>query len=158
MKKFFWIIVLLVSVNSFCQNEKHKGYYSICKNPIKITKVSGTYEVIVNLNKEIKVPFVFDTGASECVMPVYIAMTLYRNGSLKKADFLQDKVYSLADGSSVRCKRIIIRKLIIGKYVLTNVEFAVSNNIDAPLLLGQNAMRKLGDFTIDYKKSIICVN
>lgn len=158
MRKIILLFVVLFSVGSFAQNSKLKGYNSVCKNPIYLKALGGTFEVGVNIGSVIKLPFILDTGASECVIPAYVAMTLYKNGLITKADFLDDKIYSLADGSEVRCRRIVIRKLVIGKYLLKNVEFAVSPNADAPLLLGQNALKKLGNVSINYSNNTICVN
>ena len=40
---------------------------------------------------------------------------------------------------------------------LYNVSASISNSLEAPMLLGQNALSKLGKISIDYNYGILCV-
>jgi aspartyl protease family protein len=128
-------------------------------NIIKIEKnANGLIEVPVILNDVIKIKFIFDSGASEVSLSPDVALTLMRTGSIQNNDWLPSQTYTFADGSTAKSKRFIIRKLIIGNQILLNIEASIASSIDAPMLLGQNVMKKLGSITIDYKKNLLIIN
>lgn len=62
MRKVVLLFVVLFSVGSFAQNSKLKGYNSVCKNPIYLKALGGTFEVGVNIGSVIKLPFILDAG------------------------------------------------------------------------------------------------
>lgn len=128
-------------------------------NIIRIEKnVNGLIEVPVILNDVLKIKFIFDSGASEVSLSPDVALTLMRTGSILDNDWLPSQTYRFADGSTAKSKRFIIRKLIIGNQILSNIEASIANSIDAPMLLGQNVMKKLGSITIDYKNNLLIIN
>jgi len=127
-------------------------------NTIKLIKTeSGLLEVPVLLNDVLKINFIFDSGASEVSLSPDVALTLIRTGTVTDNDFLPDQTYMFADGSSAKSKRFLIKKLIIGNQTLTNIEASISKSIEAPMLIGQNAMNKLGTITIDYDNLILII-
>jgi hypothetical protein len=40
---------------------------------------------------------------------------------------------------------------------LTKIEASISNSIEAPMLIGQNVMNKLGSVTIDYDNQLLII-
>ena len=125
---------------------------------IKITKSkSGLIEIPIVLNDVLRINFIFDSGASEVSLSPDVALTLIRTGTISETDWLRDQLYTFADGSKAKSKRFLIRKLIIGNQVLTNIEASISNSIEAPMLIGQNVLQKLGSVTIDYKNLLLII-
>ena len=56
----------------------------------------------------------------------------------------------IADGSIVENMAVNLREVVIGDKILcTNVEATVSNNVDAPLLLGNEVFDRMTELTID---------
>jgi predicted aspartyl protease len=98
-----------------------------------------------------------DSGASEVSITPDVALTLMRTGTIKQEDWLEGRTYKFADGSTAKSDRFMLRNLQIGSYNIPNVSVSISNSIEAPLLLGQNVLSRLGKISIDYKNSILCV-
>jgi len=127
-------------------------------NTIKLVKTeSGLFEIPVVLNGVLKINFIFDSGASEVSLSPDVALTLIRTGTVTDNDFLPDQTYTFADGSSAKSKRFLIKKLIIGNQSLTNIEASISNSLEAPMLIGQNVLNKLGSITIDYDNLLLII-
>jgi len=127
-------------------------------NTIKIiTTKSGLIEVPIILNDVLRINFIFDSGASEVSISPDVALTLMRTGTISESDWLPSQTYTFADGSRARSKRFLIKKLIIGTQILTNIEASISNSIEAPMLIGQNVMQKLGSVTIDYNNNLLII-
>ncbi len=127
-------------------------------NTIKIIKTrNGLIEVPIIINDVLRINFIFDSGASEVSLSPDVALTLIRTGTITENDFLPDQTYTFADGSSAKSKRFLIRKLIIGNQTLTDIEASISNSIEAPMLIGQNVMEKLGSVTIDYENLLLII-
>ena len=127
-------------------------------NTIKFVKSeNGLIEVPVVLNDVLRINFIFDSGASEVSLSPDVALTLIRTGTITESDFLPDQTYTFADGSSAKSKRFLIRKLMIGNQTLTNIEASISKSIEAPMLIGQNVMNKLGSVTIDYNNQLLII-
>jgi predicted aspartyl protease len=127
-------------------------------NTIKIIKTTtGLIEVPIILNDVLRINFIFDSGASEVSLSPDVALTLIRTGTITENDFLPDQTYTFADGSSAKSKRFLIRKLVIGNQTLTNIEASISKSIEAPMLIGQNVMQKIGSVTIDYANMLLII-
>lgn len=127
-------------------------------NAIKIIKTqSGLIEVPVVLNDVLKINFIFDSGASEVSLSPDVALTLMKTGTIFESDWLPSQTYTFADGSKAKSKRFLINKLVIGNQTLTNIEASISNSIEAPMLIGQNVMQKLGSVTIDYDNLLLII-
>jgi aspartyl protease family protein len=125
---------------------------------IKLIKTeSGLLEVPVELNGVLKINFIFDSGASEVSLSPDVALTLIRTGTVSNTDFLPDQTYKFADGSIAKSKRFLIKELSIGAKKLYNIEASIANSIEAPMLIGQNVMNKLGSITIDYDSQLLII-
>jgi TPR repeat protein len=121
------------------------------KTMLALTKNGGVYEIPVILNGVLTIKFIVDSGASDVSISPDVAMTLVKTGTVSKNDFLEGKVYQFADGSFAESERFILHSIKIGSKVITNVPCSISKTTDAPMLLGQSALQKLGAYKIDYK-------
>jgi uncharacterized protein YigE (DUF2233 family) len=120
------------------------------KRVIKMEKsVSGIYEIPVLLNGVLKMSFIYDSGASDISISPDVALTLIRTGTIKKDDFIGTQTYQFADGSTAESQVFIMREINIGGYVLKNVVASISNSVNAPMLLGQTVMQRIGKLTVD---------
>jgi hypothetical protein len=124
---------------------------------IPLVKVGGVYELSVEINGVLKLPFVLDSGAAEVNMPADVVLTLLRTGTIKETDFLPGATYVLADGSKLKSPRFMIRSLKIGKHSITNVSASVGNVPSTPLL-GQSLLAKLGTWGIDNQKQVLILS
>ena len=121
---------------------------SSAEERIKMTLESGVYTVPCEVNG-LKLKFVFDTGASDVHLSLIEAAFMLKNGYISPDDILGTDSYSMADGSIAENALVILKEIKIGHIVITDVRACVSSNIDASLLLGQSAIRKIGKYTID---------
>lgn len=124
-------------------------------NVIKMKKNGNIYEIPISLNDVIKTDFIIDTGASNVSITPDLALLLIKSGTISNEDWLKDKYYQFADGSTARSKTFKIKKLKIGNKYLYNLECSISNNLAAPLLLGQNVLNRFGKVTIDNEKQLL---
>jgi len=125
-------------------------------NIIYMKKKEGVYWIDSKVN-DIPMKFIFDTGATNVCISRTEALLMIKNGSLTEDDFIGVASTQLADGSITVGTRIILRKIVIGSYILRNIEALVVDNEDAPLLLGQSALSLLGKLQIDFNNGIITV-
>lgn len=115
--------------------------------PLIVNK-DGTYELPIEINGVIKLNFFLDTGASEVNIPADVALTLVRTGTINADDFLPGKEYTLADGSTVKSPRFIIRELNLGGQKTFNVPASIGQ-LNGPVLLGQSFLSRIASWTID---------
>lgn len=137
------------TVNSTSQNTEE-----IITDKIIMTKKNGVYFIPTEVNG-IPMEFIFDTGASSVSISMTEAMLLYKNGKLAKSDILGSQYFSDANGDISEGTKIILRKIKIGNKTLYNVEASVVHNLNAPLLLGQTALKKLGKIIFDSQNNTL---
>lgn len=117
-------------------------------NVIKMETENGVKYVWVEIN-DLKLRFIFDTGASSiCISPAE-ATVLYRQGTLQKEDILDVEYFQDATGKISEGTKINLRTVKVGNIVLENIEATVIDNVNAPLLLGQTVFEKFGKIEID---------
>lgn len=138
MKKYI-ITLLLV----FCNVTTSYG-----QEIIEMKKENGVYTIPCIVN-DLKLKFIFDTGAADVSISAMEAGFMFKNGYLNENDFIDSQQYILADGSIQENAIINIKELKIGSIILTNIRACVSNNLSAPLLLGQSVISQLGKWHID---------
>lgn len=119
---------------------------------VKMEKEGGIYLIPCKVNG-LPLKFVFDTGASDVSISITEAIFMLKNDFLSKDDIGEKAYYRTASGSIVAGTKILIRSLEIGGKVIHNVEASVANQRDAPLLLGQSALSKIGRFEFDFDNS-----
>ena len=134
-------------------NHKDKSYE--IGNEIKLISVGGVYEIPVVLNEVLRINVILDSGAADVSISPDVVLTLIRTGTINKSDWLAGQVYQFADGTKSKSKRFNMRSITIGNKTFKNVTCSIAEKIDAPMLLGQSLLKKLGKYTIDYKKGII---
>ena len=115
---------------------------------IQMEKDGGVYKVPCEVNG-LKLKFIFDTGAaSVCISETYADMML-DNGYLNESDIKGVSQSRIADGSNIDNVVINLRKVEIGGLSLENVSAVVVPTQNAPLLLGQSVIQRLGKVSID---------
>jgi uncharacterized protein len=115
---------------------------------IPMKEEGGTYVIPVLINNAITLDFIVDSGASDVSIPADVVTTLMRTGTLKQSDFLDQKTYKLADGSTIPSQRFRIRSLKIGSKVIENVSGSVTS-VRGSLLLGQSFLGRFKSWSID---------
>jgi len=124
------------------------------KSVIKMQKDGGVYHIPCKINGT-EMEFIFDTGASDITMSLTEALFLYKQGKMSEDDFLGTQEYQIADGSISEGTIVNLKTVTIGNRTLENIQASIVHNLDAPLLLGQSALAKFGNISIDYNKNEI---
>lgn len=141
-------IVLSVLISVFFLNN------SFSQKVIEMTKINGVYQIPCKVNG-IPMNFIFDTGASDVSISITEAKFLLKNGLLQNEDFIENVNYKIANGDIIEGTKINLKTVEIDGIVLSDISATVIHQQNAPLLLGQSAISKLGPFTIDSDKLII---
>lgn len=137
-KRFLLVLVFSVLLNTIFAQQRI---------PMQL-EPSGIYTIPCEVNG-LKLKFVFDTGAADVHLSLVEAAFMLKNGYIDKDDFLGTGTYSMADGSISENAIVNLKTIKIGNTTIHNVQACVSSKIDASLLLGQSAIKKLGDYSIN---------
>ena len=119
-------------------------------------QASNVYTIPCKVNG-LSLNFIFDTGASAISISKSEAIFMLKNGYLTVNDNIGNQQFQTASGDIQGGTKIIIKKIEIGGLILQNVEASVVHNENAPLLLGQSALSKLGKIEIDYNNSTLTI-
>jgi hypothetical protein len=111
----------------------------------------GVYRVPVTLNGWLVRPFIVDTGAGEVQVSTDVLRALFPRGSATPT-YLPGATYRLADGRVVHSRRVLIPSLRVGNLELRQVTASIEGP-GVPLLLGQNVLSRLGEWSIDNRRS-----
>lgn len=130
---------------------------SVWAEQIPLERSGGVYTLPVLINDVITLKFVLDSGASEVSIPMDVALTLRRTGTIDSRDFLEEETYTLADGSVSKNPRVVIRRLRVGSYEITNV-IASIGPFASHLLIGQSLLSRLQSWTIDNQNSVLVLD
>lgn len=122
---------------------------------VDLIHTGGVYEVPVIVNEVLKINFVLDSGAADVSISPDVALTLLKTGTISQDDWLPGAVYSFADGTSAKSARFKIKSIRLGNRTLNDVTCSIAQNIEAPMLLGQSALHKLGSYQIDYRRGTL---
>ena len=139
-----------------------KGYYGKevagkdvgSSTTVIMNKRNSIYYVPCKING-LKADFVFDTGAGAISLSSGFAKRLVEMGVLSDNDITGRAKSFIADGSVSEVLVVNIKDVEIGGLHLYNVKATIKQQQNAPLLLGQSAIEKLGKITIDGYKLII---
>lgn len=115
---------------------------------------NGLYLIPCKVNG-VPMKFIFDTGASNVNISMAEAVFLLKNGYIQESDIKGNSHAQIANGEIVENTRILLNKIEIGGVVINNVDATVSHNLNAPLLLGQSAISKLGTIQLEDTNLII---
>ena len=121
---------------------------------ILMNKRDGIYYLPCKING-LKADFVFDTGAGAISLSSYFARCLIEQGLMSELDIKGRIQTRVADGRTSDALVANIKDVEIGGLHLYNVAAIIKEQQNAPLLLGQTAIEKLGKITIDGYKLII---
>lgn len=143
----------LGSESTTASNSSYQG--TVGSDEVALIQRGGVYEVPVVVNDVLKINFILDSGASDVSISPDVALTLLKTGTISQADWLPGAVYSFADGSSAKSARFKIRSMKVGNRILRDVTCGIAKNIEAPMLLGQSALHKLGSYQIDYRRGAL---
>jgi clan AA aspartic protease (TIGR02281 family) len=123
---------------------------------IALRNNGGVYVVPVRINEAITLDFIVDSGASDVLIPADVAMTLARTGTIAPGDFIGDREYRVADGSTLKSERFILRELKVGDRVLSNVVASIGS-VKGELLLGQSFLARFGSWSIDNDRHLLAL-
>jgi len=131
-----------------------KGNTIIGRREIKLREESGVQFILVKLNG-VQMDFILDTGASTILISSEEADRLYKMGKLTAADSRGSAEFSDASGNVSQGAIVNIKRVEVGGIVLRNVEAAISENSNAPLLFGQTALSRFGKVSVDYDRNVL---
>ena len=121
---------------------------------IQMEEYGGVYRVPCTVNGA-KMKFIFDTGASNVSLSIVMAEYLLDNDYISDNDLMGVGQTQTADGSIVDHLRINLKEIEIGGLKLRDIEAIVIASQNAPLLLDQSAIQKLGHIQLNGNQLII---
>ena len=124
------------------------------QNVLRMEEESGVRYVWIEVNG-IRLRFIFDTGASSICLSPAEATVLYRQGTLVEEDILNTEYFQDATGKISAGTSINLREVKVGNIILNNVNALVVDNVEAPLLLGQSVLERIGTIQIDNINKVI---
>lgn len=114
---------------------------------VKLSLENGVYKITVLFGTLTK-DFILDSGASEISISENFEKELLDKGYLTKEDYIESGLYKIADGSIISCRRVKIKELKVGSFIIKNVNASISLG-SAPLLLGKNFLDNFSRWSID---------
>lgn len=121
---------------------------------IQMEKEGGVYVVPCTVNGA-RMKFIFDTGAATVSLSKDMAEYLVENNYISKSDISGQKNFQDATGKISKKTIVNIRDIELGGLHIHNVEASISSSQNAPLLLGQSVIEKLGRITLQSNELII---
>jgi hypothetical protein len=123
---------------------------------IPLIHEQGALQVPVSINGKISLNFTIDSGASDVCIPANLFSSLIREGTVSPPDFLDNRAYVLADGSTEISRRFRIRSLRVGHLELRDVIALVVPSSGSPLL-GQSFLSRLKSWSIDNERQVLLI-
>lgn len=124
------------------------SFISLADTTIQMEEYNGVYRIPCIVNGA-KMKFIFDTGASNVCISMAMAEYLYDNDFIKQEDIIGTGTSSVADGRIVDHIKLKLKDIQIEDLHIHNVEAVVIDGQNAPLLMGQSAIQKLGSIEIN---------
>ncbi|MCL2682477.1 MAG: OmpA family protein [Bacteroidales bacterium] len=115
---------------------------------------NGLPEIAVVVNGT-SFTFVYDEKAKHNLIGTEDAMRLLRTGKINRNDFRDGEKSFDEEGDFVKNAVITLRELRIGKTILHNVSVTVASELPAPLILNAEALKPLGEFTINRTERVL---
>ncbi len=116
----------------------------------------GVFKVNCHINN-LPLYFIFDTGASDISISTVEATFMLKNNYLTPEDILGKQNYMTASGEISEGTVINLRSVNFGGLDLSNIRASVVKSQNAPLLLGQTVLKRLGKIEIDNDKRVLKV-
>lgn len=120
-------------------------------------KKEGGVSIVPCKVNGLNLSFIFDTGASDVTISLTEASFMLKNGYLKKEDIIGSEKYFDATGNISEGIVINLREIEIEGLKLQNVKASIVKTLNAPLLLGQSALSKLGTIKLDLEKNQLTI-
>lgn len=121
---------------------------------IPFERRNGVTEVRCSINN-LPLYFIFDTGAGDVTISSVEANFMLKNGYLTKKDILGRQNYMTASGEIAEGTVFNLNHVEFGGLTLSNVRASVVKSQNAPLLLGQTVLSRLGKIEIDNEKKVL---
>lgn len=123
---------------------------------VPYVEAGGVKYVEVEINGSIGKRMIIDSGCSSTLMSVAEANYLVQKGALTADDIIGQTQSVIADGSITVDTQVCLRELVIGGVIqCTDVIAVVSDNVNAPMLLGNEVLNRAGAYTMDNRNSQI---
>ncbi len=143
-----------VATEKSSTSEKNGMGEEITIAEIPFTKEGGVCQVKCKIN-DLPLYFVFDTGASTVSLSMVEANFMVKNGYLKEKDVIGSQHFVDANGNVSEGTIVNLREVDFGGERLSNVRASVVRNQQAPLLLGQSVLGRLGKIEIDNQNCML---
>ena len=121
---------------------------------VPFTRQGGVTQVKCSVNG-LPLHFIFDTGAADVTISRVEATFMFKNEYLTSDDVIGKARYMDANGDISIGTVLNIKKITFGGLELENVRASVVESNNAPLLLGQSVLNRLGRIEIDYDRSVL---
>lgn len=107
----------------------------------------------------VEMEMIFDTGASGVSLSLTEAIFLAKQGKLTEKDFLGSTNLRTADGEVSEGMVVNLKEVELAEgLVATDVTAMIVGSLEAPLLLGNSALKDIGSFEIDDEAKVIRFN
>lgn len=107
----------------------------------------------------VEMEMIFDTGASGVSLSQTEAIFLVKQGKLTEDDFLGSTNMRTANGEVSEGMVVNLKEVELAEgLVATDVTAIIVGNLDAPLLLGNSALKDIGSFEVDDEAKVIRFN
>jgi clan AA aspartic protease (TIGR02281 family) len=123
---------------------------------VKLKKADGIYLIPCKING-VDFELYFDTGASLVSLSLKEANVLITQGKLKASDIIGKTRMTIANGQFANGTIVLLHEIKINDFVLHDIEAVITESQTAPLLLGQSAISKFGEFSFDYKTETLTI-
>ena len=123
---------------------------------VRMEPVNGVYMVPGIVNGAANLKFMVDTGATDVAVPSHVVQELLSSGLIASSDFLEERIYRLADGSKMPSRTFRIRSLQVGNVLIENVMASIVPEAGT-LLLGQSFLGKLKYWSIDNAMHVLII-
>lgn len=130
-------------------------YSSVGYIDVPFTYQGGVRYIQVKINNCTEFPMIFDTGCSGMAISMLELATLVKHGYITDEDIIGSTSAQIADGSIVEETVVNLRNVKIGEYECADVYASVADNIGAPLLLGNGALKNVQRFQVDDDNQVI---
>lgn len=121
---------------------------------IQMQNINGKYLVPCKINK-LDLKLIFDPEAASVSLSITEAQFMLKNGIIYESDLSGAPINLDSDIKNTENTKLNIRELSIGNATLLDVEAIIVLEHNAPLHLGQSALNKLGNYSIEGDELVI---
>ena len=121
---------------------------------IKMIAVDGMQKLKIRIGGITKVAML-DCGATDILISAELMSQLLLDSKIAEdIKFIDIGKYELANGSTIECKRYILSKLYVGKFVLSNIILAATEK-PVTILICRTVLNKFRKWNVDNEKNIL---